>query len=144
MSITSKYKVNLEILISLIALSLISIITILSAERLLPDVTNLAIKQGIWFIIGFFIIYILMWIKNDKILKISWILYILGILSLIGLLLFAQPINNARCWFEIPGIGSIQPSEFMKVIIILVLSKTIFKFNEKHSKSSIMDEFLLI
>lgn len=85
-----------------------------------------------------------MFIGNEKILKSIWIFYILGILSLIGLLLFANPINNAKCWFEIPGIGSIQPSEFMKIIIIIVLSKVLFNFHKKTSNPNIKDEFILI
>ena len=82
-----------------------------------------------------------MFIGNDFIYKNVWIFYILGVLSLLGLLLFATPINNAKCWYSIPGIGTIQPSEFMKIILIITLGTMIHKFNEQHSKPSVMEEF---
>ena len=46
-------------------------------------------------------------------------------------LFFGKEINNARCWFQIKGIGTIQPSEFMKIILIITLGKMINKFKTK-------------
>lgn len=37
--------------------------------------------------------------------------------------LFFPPINGARRWIKIPGIGNIQPSEYAKVILALFLAK---------------------
>ena len=82
-----------------------------------------------------------MYIKNDFIYKNIWIFYIIGVISLICLLLFASPINNAKCWFSIPGLGTIQPSEFMKIILIITLASMINKFNEEYSNPTIMEEF---
>ena len=41
-------------------------------------------------------------------------------------LLFGSTINGTKCWFKIPGIGNIQPSEYVKIILILILSKIIY------------------
>lgn len=138
----SKYKVDKYILIPLFIFVLISLITIYSAQSLLPsEFQNLAYKQVMWYVIGFTIAYFIMFIGNSFIIKNSWILYIIGILSLIGLLLFAEPINGAKCWFTIPKIGTIQPSEFMKIILILTLANMINKFNENFPNPSLMEEF---
>jgi rod shape determining protein RodA len=56
-------------------------------------------------------------------------------------LIFATPINSSKCWFSIPGIGTIQPSEFMKIILIITLSTVIKKFNDEHTNPTVMDEF---
>lgn len=61
-----------------------------------------------------------------------------------GLLLFAEPINNSKCWFVIPGIGSIQPSEFMKIFIMLVLASMIHKFRIKYNKPNWIQELSFI
>jgi rod shape determining protein RodA len=138
----SKYKVDNTILISLILLSIISVTTIFSAQQLLPSyLDNLYLKQIFWIVLGFGIAYSIMTIGNEFLYRNIWIFYILGILTLIILLIFGTPINGAKSWFIIPGIGNIQPSEFMKIILILTLAKTIDDFNENFTEPSVQDEF---
>ena len=136
----SKYKVDKLLLIVLFLFIIISLITINSAEILISNNT-LVYKQLLWYIAGFIIAYFIMFIGNDFIYKNIWIFYIIGIISLLGLLLFATPINNAKCWFTIPGIGTIQPSEFMKVILIVTLGTMIHKFNEEFNNPTVLEEF---
>ncbi len=140
----SKYKVEKGILIPLIILAIISITTIYSAQQLLTDSNTLYLKQAMWFGIGFILAYIVMYIGNDFLYKNVYILYIIGIISLIALLLFAPTINNAKAWFSIPGVGTIQPSEFMKIILILTLARIINDFNNKYDNPTIKDEFLFL
>jgi len=138
----SKYKVEKGILIPLIILAIISITTIYSAQGLLnSDYSSLYLKQALWFVVGFGFAYLIMYIGNDFLYRNAYILYIIGVISLIALLLFAPTINNARAWFSIPGVGTIQPSEFMKIILIITLARVIDDFNESHSSPSITDEF---
>ena len=110
------YKTK-PILNYIFVLMFISIISIYSAGNLLgkPD---LVIKQICWYIIGFFIMFIISNINIKKIYKNYKYLYIIGNIILLILLLFGKPINNSRCWFNIFGI-SFQPSEFMKIILII-------------------------
>ncbi len=136
----SKYKVDKWLLILLFLFIVISLITINSAEILISNNT-LVYKQLLWYIAGFVIAYFIMFVGNDFIYKNIWIFYTIGIISLLGLLLFATPINNAKCWFSIPGIGTIQPSEFMKVILIVTLGTLIHNFNDKYNNPTISEEF---
>lgn len=138
----SKYKVEKGILLTLIILAIISVTTIYSAQGLLnSDYSSLYLKQGLWFIVGFAIAYLIMFLGNDFLYRNVYILYIIGVISLIALLLFAPTINNAKAWFSIPGIGTIQPSEFMKIILILTLARVINDFNETNSSPTLFDEF---
>ena len=139
----SRYKVEKGILIPMIILAIISITTIYSAQSLSTSDT-LYLRQAMWFGIGFILAYLIMYIGNDFLYKNIYILYIIGILSLIGLLLFAPTINNAKAWFSIPGVGTIQPSEFMKIILILTLARVINDFNNKYNKKIIKEEFLFL
>ena len=142
MKIISKYKVDKFIIIPLIIFAFISIITINSAQELLPSYMNtLALKQGLWYIAGFLLAYFIMFISNDFIYDNIWIFYGMGILLLILLLIFGTPINNAKCWFSIPGLGTFQPSEFMKIILIVTNAVLIDKFNRDFSNPTIMEEF---
>ena len=138
----SKYKVEYGILIPLIIFAVISILTIFSATKVLPASYNsLPIKQLIWYILGFILAYSIMFIGNESLTKNAKILYIIGIISLIGLFFFGKSINNAKCWYEIKGIGTIQPSEFMKIILIIVLGNMIDNFHNNYNDPTVMEEF---
>ena len=63
---------------------------------------------------------------------------------LVLLLFFAEPINNSRCWFVLPGIGSIQPSEFMKIFLMLTLATMIHNFRSDYDNPTWMEEFIFL
>jgi len=140
----SKFKIDISILVCIILFAIISIVTIGSAQELLTDETNLVFKQIMWYGVGFILIGLVMFLGNKFLYKNAWILYIVGILSLILVLFFGATINDARCWFKIPGIGNIQPSEFMKIILIIVLGKMINDFKEKYNEPTIKQEFIFL
>ena len=138
-------KINYKILIPIILLSIISTITIYSALKYTSSsLGNLALKQTAWYIIGWILVVLLLKLKNEYLYRNSWFLYILGNISLLCLLLFANPINSSRCWFVIPGIGSIQPSEFMKIFIMITLATMIHNFRMKYDNPTMKDEFKFI
>lgn len=138
----SKYKVDKGIILSVIAFAIISIASIFSAESLLDSaMQNLHLKQLLWYGVGFVIAYFIMFIGNDIIIKRINILYIIGVILLILVLFFGATINEARCWFVLPGIGNFQPSEFMKIILIITLAKMIDKFHSENLNPTCFDEF---
>ncbi len=140
-----KYKINYKILVPIILLSIISVITIYSALTYTsPSQGNLALKQGIWYIVGWLLVYILYKLKNEYLYRHTWVLYIVGNVLLLLLLFFGTPINNSRCWFILPGIGSIQPSEFMKIFIMLTLASMIHNFRSDYKNPDCKDEFIFI
>ena len=138
-------KLNYNIFIPIVLLSLISIITISSALTYTSSsLGNLALKQAIWYIIGWGLVLVLMKYKNEYLYRHTWFLYIIGIIALVLLLFFGTPINNSKCWFTIPGIGSIQPSEFMKIFIMLTLATMIHNFRSDYDDPTLKEEFIFI
>lgn len=141
----SKYKIDKTILVPIILFAIISIVTLYGAKSILPSsMDNLMIKQVWWYVAGFIIAYLIMTFGNRSIYRISWALYGIGILSLIGLFFFGVSINDARCWYEIKGLGTFQPSEFMKIILIITNATVISKFNEDFPNPSVREEFYLL
>lgn len=49
-------------------------------------------------------------------------IYILGILALLGLYLFSEATRNTYSWLSVGGL-SIQPVEFVKLLVIIILAK---------------------
>ena len=141
----TRYKINFKILIPIILLSIISILTIHSAMTYTSSsLGNLALKQGIWYLIGWLLVIFIYKVKNEYLYQFSWYLYIIGNILLLLLLFFGTPINNSRCWFTIPGLGSFQPSEFMKIFIMMVLATMIHNFRIKYKNPDIKEEFIFI
>ena len=140
-----RYQVDKSLLILLILFSFISFITISSAQTLLPSyMQDLVWKQMIWYLIGFLLIYFVVSMGAQYFYKSVWYLYGIGIVSLFLLLIFGKPINDAKCWFQIPQIGSVQPSEFMKIILILTEGVMIDHFHKKIKHPRWKDEFIFL
>lgn len=131
------------ILTSLLLFLLISIVSIHSASIFLSKTLgNLVLKQMIWYIIGLFIIYFITKVDNSIIKKYSIIIYISNLLLLVGLFFFAPTINGSRCWYVLKYI-SFQPSEFMKLSLIIIEAKYISEFNNLKNPQ-IKDEIKLL
>ncbi len=141
----SKLKVEKSILLPIILFAIISIISIYSTKSILSgDYELLWIKQIIWYLIGFLMAYVMMFFGNKFLYNNAYLFYLVGIILLVLVLFLGVDINNARCWFKIPFIGNLQPSEFMKVFLIIILAKLINDFNMEHGNPSNLDEFKFI
>ena len=55
-----------------------------------------------------------------------------------------EPRNGAKSWFHIPGIGSIQPAEFMKTFFIIGMARMITMHHEKFVKKTLKTDFFLL
>lgn len=138
----SRFKVEKNILIPIILFAIISVITIYATRSMISsDLQNLYLKQILWYVLGFGIAYLMMTIGNKFLYNNAYIFYFIGIILLILVLFFGSEINNAKCWFVIPYIGSFQPSEFMKIFLIITLSRMINDFNEEKNTNDVMEEF---
>ncbi|GAB1612398.1 FtsW/RodA/SpoVE family cell cycle protein [Mammaliicoccus lentus] len=110
--------------------------------------TNFLLKQVLYYAMGFILAIILIFISPKTIRKYVWIVYILGNLSLVGLLVspessFTPIINGAKSWYRLGPI-SVQPSEFMKIILILVLANVVYQHNRFTYNKSITRDFNLL
>ena len=135
---------NLKIIVITIIFMIISILSIYSSQNLLSSsYSTLYIKQILWYIVGFIFLFFISNLKHDFLLNYSYIIYIIFNILLILVLFFGSESNGAKCWFNIPKIGSFQPSEFMKIVLILVLSNVLSK-HEKMKKTFKNELFLII
>ena len=72
-------------------------------------------KQTMSFGIGFVVMVAIAQISPKVYQSFSPIFYILSFISLIAVMLFGEVRLGAQRWIDIPGFGSVQPSEFMKL-----------------------------
>jgi rod shape determining protein RodA len=123
--------------------SLISIVSIGSAQKLISS-NDLMNRQVMWYFLGFILVFFVMKVKNDFFIKNIWIFYFVGVGLLLLLLIFGSEVNGAKCWFNIPHIGTFQPSEFVKIILIITLSCMTSKFSKDYPNPTCLQEFIFI
>lgn len=144
MRIKKSYKINYKLLGIMIIFFVISLLSLYSADKINTSVNNIVLKQLLWIILGFIIIKYIIYLGNKNLIKHSFIIYIIMNILLLLLLFFGTPINNAKCWFKIPGIGTIQPSEFMKISLILYLATFINKYKIYNKTLTIKEESIFL
>lgn len=137
-----KEKTKYEIIIPLIIFFVISVISIFSASLSINS-KQIVTKQVIWYLIGFIILIITPKKIINKIIDNSFIFYLIGNAFLLLLLIFGTEVNGSKCWFILPGIGSFQPSEFMKLILILTNAKIFNMFDLRYKKRSMKEDIKL-
>lgn len=115
---------NLYFLIPIVILLIISLLNMYGASFTSNLYSKNLIKQGLWIIIGFLIMFVIYKIDINFIMRYSPYLYILGNIALLLVLFLGSIVNGARSWFKI-GPFSMQPSELFKFFYLLYLSKII-------------------
>lgn len=90
------------------------------------------VKQIIWITIGLGVISLVIMIDYKHYVKLSVALFFIIQGVLVFLLLFGVEELGVRRWIYLPVIGQVQPSEFAKIGIILVLSWWFSRLRTNH------------
>lgn len=80
------------------------------------------IKQLVWIAAGFTVFFILLYFDYLSLGNYSYIIYACILIFLTILLILGSLVKGSQRWFSI-GTFSIQPSEFMKIALILTLAR---------------------
>jgi len=129
-------KFDWMLLLTSITLSLIGFISIYSGNFSNNLKTN-HIQQLVYIFIGIVIVFIVSNINISFLLNYSFFIYLGGLILLLLTLFFGETVNASRSWIDL-GFISFQPSEFIKLFIILY---TAFYYGRKE-KTHIKDVFI--
>ncbi|MDD4705730.1 MAG: FtsW/RodA/SpoVE family cell cycle protein [Bacilli bacterium] len=132
-------KKNISLILILILLMLVSLINNYSAKYIMVDYNNYFIKQLIWYIIGFIIIFMMSKINFNYLFKYSFWLYLFGNLLLLITLFWGVNVNGSNSWLSL-GFINFQPSELIKIILIIYL----YSFSKKYFYISNLKYILFI
>ena len=135
-----KNKTNLSILIFYFIFSFSSLLFILLAEYNNNKTPTLFLKQFVFYLIGFGIIYLLQKIPITYIEKFSIAFYLFALVLLVGIFLvpptLAPIVNGARSWYNF-RIFTLQPSEFSKIATVAMVSMLIKEKSFKENTDTI-------
>ena len=93
-------------------------------ETKILTVSTISGKQLIFIIVSLITGLLILLTDVKFIIRSSYFLYALSIISLILVLIFGKEVGGAKAWFSMGGFG-FQPSEFVKLTTILSISKYI-------------------
>ncbi len=97
------------------------------------------IKQIYWVVAGVGAMFLVSLLNYQAVLEqIHW-MYIAALASLISVILFGQKYLGARRWIKMPGGAHFQPSEWVKLILILAVAKY---FSDLHERELSWPDFL--
>lgn len=135
-----KNKTNLSILIFYFIFSFSSLLFILLAEYNNNKTPTLFLKQFVFYLIGFGIIYLLQKIPINYIEKFSIAFYLFALVLLVGIFLvpptLAPIVNGARSWYNF-RLFTLQPSEFGKIATVTMVSTLIKEKSFKENTDTI-------
>jgi rod shape determining protein RodA len=105
-----------------LVLSVISVLEIYSAT-LHTKFVGFYKQQILWLLGGFIAMFILSIIDYHRLLDIVYWLYGFCILSLVAVLTIGTRVLGARRWIRLPGGLHFQPSEWVKLVLILAITR---------------------
>lgn len=108
------------IVLVIIALGSFGIVILYSAAG--GSLNPWALKQAIRFTILLIMMLVLAMVRPETWMRLAWPIYGVVLLGLIGVELIGQVGGGSQRWLDI-GIIRLQPSEFMKLAIVLVLAR---------------------
>lgn len=119
---------NYRLVLYMVALSVIGILVVASASG---QDSSTVTKQIIGIMVGFALAIGLSIIDYHRIINLYALDYAVCILLLGAVLVMGHTAGGATRWIDVPGIGRIQPSEFVKIGLIVFFSWYWNKYQEK-------------
>ena len=121
-----KYRIkdyDFKLVFMLVALSIIGILAVGSAEK------DLQQKQLLGFLLGLFLMVVISLFDYAVFLKFWWVIYAINATLLVLVIFFGKEVSGAQRWLNIGF--QFQPSELAKILLILFYAKFIMKYEEK-------------
>lgn len=95
------------------------------------------IRQIYWILGGLVLMFLISLINYQILVENSHWLYIAAMVALLAVTFFGKKYLGARRWIQLPGGQHFQPSEWVKLVLILVLAKYFSEVQERASLSDI-------
>ncbi|MCU1285398.1 MAG: cell elongation-specific peptidoglycan biosynthesis regulator RodA [Acidobacteriales bacterium] len=93
--------------------------------------TPVHIKQMYWLAAGILVMFAISRIDYHLLLENAHWAYVGSIVSLLAVAAIGIKILGAKRWIRVPGLGLFQPSEWVKLVLIIVLARYISSLNQK-------------
>lgn len=118
---------NIRLVLYTLLLNIVGVLVIRSATN--QDM-SLVSKQIMGIVIGFIMVIGLSLLDYHRLLSLSAVIYGGCIVGLVAVLLWGNKVGGATRWIAIPVIGQLQPSEFVKIGLVIFFANYLGKRQE--------------
>lgn len=117
-------KLDLNLIIIVLALNLIGLINLYSATHgpNTTEVASLFISQIVWLIAGWGLFFVMTLVDYSIIHRLAVVIYVLNLGAILYVTFFGKIALGAQRWIDL-GFFRYQPSETMKLALIMMLAK---------------------
>jgi rod shape determining protein RodA len=134
---TGKVRFDWFLPVIVFLISVAGILNLFSTMHHIPSERELYLTQVYWFAFGIVAAVVVATVDYRIFERQAYLFYVFGIVLLFAVLLFGREINGSRRWLEI-GPFSFQPSEIMKILLIMALARYINR-QPRYGKSLLSD-----
>lgn len=119
-------RIDWNFVFVIFALNLIGLMNLYSATHgpHSQDVASLFINQILWLTIGWSVFFVMTLLDYSIVSRIAYVLYVINLGAILYVTLFGEVAYGAQRWIDL-GFFRYQPSETMKIAMIMVLAKTL-------------------
>ncbi len=122
-------RFNIYMIFCILSLNAISLINLLSATtNIAQHLKGIFYSQFMWIGIGWVLYWLLTFVSYRFFVRFAYFFYFLNIAALIAVMFIGKTSYGAQRWINL-GFFSYQPSETMKLAMILILAKHLSKYN---------------
>lgn len=128
-------RIDYTLLFLLFLLFIISLFAVYSAsgQYFVNDPYYFLKRQIVWYVIGTAVMFAIMFFDYELLENLALPFYAIGLLLLLVVYFFGHEKNGSQRWIKLPGFD-LQPSEFVKIFLVILLSSVIYKWvkNKSH------------
>jgi rod shape determining protein RodA len=100
------------------------------------------LKQGIYLLVGVFVMALGMCIPTQGLYRYAFVIYGMALALLLAVAGFGVVVNGSRRWLDLGGFN-LQPSEFMKLGLIVMMARVLSKRTPQDGVSYRLSELLI-
>ncbi|MEK6606969.1 MAG: rod shape-determining protein RodA [Myxococcota bacterium] len=119
-SAASAARFDWPLAVAVVAITALGMLNLHSATH--ASRPQLYLQQVTWIGVGVLAFLAAAALDYRLLLRFAYPLYLAGIAALVAVLAFGRTVNGSRRWIELGGL-SIQPSEFMKLLVTLAIAR---------------------
>jgi rod shape determining protein RodA len=134
-------QLDFGLLFILLLLTGISILSIYSVTHG-PDALYFVKRQIIWYALGFVTIFGILFVDYRRLKELAIPLYVSGIVLLLLVIFVGEESKGAQRWIDLGGF-SFQPSELMKIFLVISIAQLMTKTQERFEQKTLRDDFIL-
>ncbi|AOZ75951.1 rod shape-determining protein RodA [Clostridium pasteurianum DSM 525 = ATCC 6013] len=117
-------QIDVPLVVVTLAIAIFGVMNIYSATRISSGTFYLR-TQVIYILVAIVICYIILLIDYNLISNYSDVFYWIGIVLLLATELQGTVINGSNSWLKLGPLPAIQPTEFLKIALIIIIAKKV-------------------